>query len=96
MMVKLFASGDGGIHNDYYAGMDAYQILGVSRSDDMATIKKAFRKGNETAPAVAPPLDNLICVSPLIIFEQLFPPGIRTSSPMIPKRRKRAMQEWKR
>lgn len=37
----------GGAQNEeeYYAGMDAYEILGVPRTSDMATIKKAYKKG---------------------------------------------------
>jgi len=30
---------------DPYEGMDAYQILGISRDADAKTIKAAFRKG---------------------------------------------------
>ena len=30
---------------DPYEGMDAYQILGISRDSDAKTIKAAFRKG---------------------------------------------------
>jgi len=32
---------------EYYAGMDAYEILGVPRTADMATIKKAYKKGRQ-------------------------------------------------
>jgi hypothetical protein len=42
MPTKLYMSAD---DNPYYKGMDAYQILGVSRDADKKTIKAAYRKG---------------------------------------------------
>lgn len=33
--------------DDYYKGMDAYQILEVPRSADKKGVKAAYRKGND-------------------------------------------------
>lgn len=35
----------GAKEDEYYAGMDAYEILNVPRTADIATIKKAYKKG---------------------------------------------------
>ena len=37
---------DGRNEEEFYEGMDAYEILGVSKTADVDTIKKAYQKGD--------------------------------------------------
>jgi hypothetical protein len=46
--------------DDYYKGMDAYQILEVPRSADKKGVKAAYRKGKD--PALHNPLYSRIII----------------------------------